>query len=289
MEKFKVEKMYLEVTRNCNLACKHCLRGNREFLNISFETIDNAFRSIKEIDVLLLSGGEPLLAVNELKHIAEVIKNNNILVRRIGIVTNGTVFSEYQKEALDALSSSTLYLTVDVSGDKFHDEEVARLGLEDKRQKNYEELEELYSTMVYNPAAVAGKGQIILSKTGRAKDLTDNDIKSINNAGERTNYVLKNKLDYQEQASYVVPYYSEGKIYGNLSISTRGTIVDTGLDFATEDALYDEAFDLNKHHILTCVRNFISYKLQDKDNSDLFNKQYVKKLENIEYYARENE
>ena len=48
-----VEKLYLEVTRMCNLECEHCLRGNRENSYMSDETIMNALKNIKRIKKII--------------------------------------------------------------------------------------------------------------------------------------------------------------------------------------------------------------------------------------------
>ena len=70
--------LYLGVTRICTLECEHCLRGNRRNEYMSLETIDNAFKDVKEIDTLLLTGGEPLLAIKQIREILKQIKKNNV-------------------------------------------------------------------------------------------------------------------------------------------------------------------------------------------------------------------
>ena len=95
-----VEKLYLEVTRMCNLECEHCLRGNREDLYMSDETITNALKNIKKIGTLLITGGEPLLALRQIRTIIQMIKDNNIKVDKIILITNSTILN---KEILSTL------------------------------------------------------------------------------------------------------------------------------------------------------------------------------------------
>ena len=76
----KLEKLYLEVTRMCTLECEHCLRGNREKEFMSLETIRNVFSNVKEVDTLLITGGEPLIAIKQISEIIKAIYNNNVKV-----------------------------------------------------------------------------------------------------------------------------------------------------------------------------------------------------------------
>ena len=88
-----VEKLNLEITRRCTLECEHCFRATSEKLNISKETLKNIFNNIKKIDTLIITGGEPLIAVNELEGMINLIKQYNIKIEHISIVTNGTILS----------------------------------------------------------------------------------------------------------------------------------------------------------------------------------------------------
>jgi len=70
----------LEVTRNCTLACEHCLRGDAQAVNMDLEVIEKIFNNVRGIGTLLLTGGEPLIAVQQLEKIIELIKKKNIKV-----------------------------------------------------------------------------------------------------------------------------------------------------------------------------------------------------------------
>ena len=74
-----IEKLNLEITRKYTLECEHCFRGD---LNISKETLTNLFKNIKKINTLVITGGEPLLIVNELGKTIELIKNKSNSKRR---------------------------------------------------------------------------------------------------------------------------------------------------------------------------------------------------------------
>ena len=74
----KVEKLYLELTRMCTIECEHCLRGCRRNEFMSLETINNVLKDIEHIELLLLTGGEPLLALKQIKELLKVVTNYNI-------------------------------------------------------------------------------------------------------------------------------------------------------------------------------------------------------------------
>ena len=79
----KVERLYLEVTRKCTLKCEHCLKGDQENKDMSFETIENALKDVTEIDQLFFEGGEPLLAIDQILETIQIIKTKGIKVHNI--------------------------------------------------------------------------------------------------------------------------------------------------------------------------------------------------------------
>ena len=72
IDKYDIDILSLEITRNCNLECLHCLRGDRINNNISEKTLENLFKDIKSIKTLLITGGEPLLAKKELDKVIDL-------------------------------------------------------------------------------------------------------------------------------------------------------------------------------------------------------------------------
>lgn len=83
----------IEVTRKCNLACDHCLRGCAQNMNIKLEYIDKLFEIISEKNIdyinLTLTGGEPSLNLKALKHIYTKLKYYNINLNSFYLATNG--------------------------------------------------------------------------------------------------------------------------------------------------------------------------------------------------------
>lgn len=83
----------IEVTRKCNLACEHCLRGCAQNTNIKLEYIDRLFEIISNNNIdyidLTLSGGEPSLNLKALAHIYTKLKYYHINLSGFYLATNG--------------------------------------------------------------------------------------------------------------------------------------------------------------------------------------------------------
>lgn len=102
MESVGVNMLEIEVTNKCNLNCPHCYyyedgeKGTdyNDFINLN--AVDKLLNDVG-IDYILdatFTGGEPLLAENEIIRILHKnIKSKNPIIS-VGIVTNGTILSE---------------------------------------------------------------------------------------------------------------------------------------------------------------------------------------------------
>lgn len=229
-----IKKLYLEVTRQCNLECRHCFRGENEDKFMPLDVIDIIFKNIDYISKLLLTGGEPLLAVNQLKRIAHNINSKNIDVGEIVIVTNGTILSDEVLEVLKYFSSVS-DLEIDISSDKFHLEELNNKGLLDVKNKNIDKLREYFKIYEYLPK----ERPTNLIKTGRAKNITKNDLKKIDSLGEiKTKTFFTDGEDIKRaREKYELPHFTnlDGVIDGYLSIDVNGNIIPTFLSFKEED------------------------------------------------------
>lgn len=92
MEKYHIQELILEVTRECNMHCAHCLRGNipdSENKQMSTDMITEILSHIKHIDHIVFTGGEPTLAILQIKHTIKTLKQLNIPIKDFYLVTNG--------------------------------------------------------------------------------------------------------------------------------------------------------------------------------------------------------
>ena len=101
MQRLNIRTVLLELTRECNLSCKHCFRGESENVYMNPDLIDKVFKNTARINTLLLTGGEPFLAINQLKRLRDIIMNDRTNVGEVIVVTNGTILTD---EIIDILN-----------------------------------------------------------------------------------------------------------------------------------------------------------------------------------------
>lgn len=178
MEKLGYSRIAFEVTRRCNLKCKHCMRGDAQDIDIQENAIDNFLDQTLGIDDLSFTGGEPLLAISKIEYIIDGIIKRNIIIRNIQIITNGTIkdqrFYDVIRKAHDYLKKihTMVYgneieydknnIMIAISYDQYHNTENIRKNTLDEFVKNIGD----YAFIGYHNA-----GEYV-SKIGRAKQLS---------------------------------------------------------------------------------------------------------------------
>ena len=88
------------VTKKCNLACAHCMRGDAQNQDITKETYDAIFDKIQFIENLNLGGGEISLSPKVITDLIASLKEHKTIVNSFALTTNGTIISQ---EFIDAL------------------------------------------------------------------------------------------------------------------------------------------------------------------------------------------
>ena len=116
-----IDFSWIEITRNCNMFCRHCYEGSARTINVpemSFESFKAAVNSLERVGVrrVQLVGGEPLM----LSTIRDVIDFVSGRFDFTEIFTNGTLLT---KELLDLIKSRGISLAFSVYSDnpKIHD------------------------------------------------------------------------------------------------------------------------------------------------------------------------
>ena len=81
--------------------------------------IEKLLKNIARVNTLVLTGGEPFLAVEQLKKITDILSQDRMNIEDLIIVTNGTRLT---KEILDMLLiiNEKTNLEIRISNDKFH-------------------------------------------------------------------------------------------------------------------------------------------------------------------------
>lgn len=130
----KLDSLVMEVTRRCNFACDHCLRGPAQNAVMSDVTIEQTIESLKHtnIDCITITGGEPFLVVPKIRKIFETVKKHEIPCG-FYIATNGAVPSLNDPATVSLLCEMAEYMQyeheydpefqipfVQISSDIFH-------------------------------------------------------------------------------------------------------------------------------------------------------------------------
>lgn len=262
-----VEELHLQVTRNCTLECEHCLRGDRERVNMSPQVLDEVFKDVKRVGMLLLTGGEPLIAIQTLEHLVELLKTKQIRVNKITLITNGTVLSERVLRVLHDLQDCS-YLILKVSTNIFHNLECQSKGLEEIRDRNLEILrqEGFYNFSEYSKDK-EDKWPIALVNKGRTRTLTKERLEEINAIAKR-----KHVVSPIENERHPNTRITDNKVEGNISIDVYGNVVSYGQSFEEEDKeAYDTGLNVMVMPCEEAIRAFVSRYEKERD-------EYFKKL-----------
>lgn len=125
IQKYAFEGIYIELTRNCNLRCAHCMLGEPQDVTITPEIIDALLSQTSSIARLTIGGGEPLLELNMFEYLLNALERYNVPVLGLGLVHNGTIFNERVMQIInDYLKRNPKSLSkIEVSADIFHDRE----------------------------------------------------------------------------------------------------------------------------------------------------------------------
>jgi MoaA/NifB/PqqE/SkfB family radical SAM enzyme len=115
----------LEVTRRCNMACDHCLRGDAQDMDMSTEVVDRLLDAAgQSIGSITFTGGEPTLNISIIRYTADQLKARGISLGSFFVVTNGKIESlELVHVLIDlyAMSDEHEMCGLCVSNDEYHE------------------------------------------------------------------------------------------------------------------------------------------------------------------------
>jgi hypothetical protein len=123
-----INELVIEITRRCNVRCRHCLRGPAQAVDISNATIDKLLEDVEYISTITFSGGEPSLAVDKINYTLKVLKAKKIGLGSFFVFTNGKKASLPLAHALlDFYAYSDPFERkemggLEISGDQYHTE-----------------------------------------------------------------------------------------------------------------------------------------------------------------------
>lgn len=127
-KQLNIDNLCIEITRRCNMACAHCLRGDAQTADISHEVIDKALENVTSIGTLTFTGGEPSLNVEAMRYALEKCEEEGIFVSTFYVVTNGKAVSdEFLHVLMDWYvfcvdnGGEAEYCGIALSKDRFHE------------------------------------------------------------------------------------------------------------------------------------------------------------------------
>lgn len=96
----------LEMTRQCNMNCDFCSRGQAQKIDITQEIIDKTLNEVKDCYIcqLRLNGGEPFLNADMIEYLVNSIIEKQIRINKVFIFTNATILNKKIRNSLLKLS-----------------------------------------------------------------------------------------------------------------------------------------------------------------------------------------
>jgi len=279
-----IENLALELTRQCNLSCRHCSRGEAENHIMSDEIIEKLFEEITSIGCLQFIGGESSLVVNKINKLAQVLEEKQVDVFSCLVFTNATNVSDEYIEALKQLKkvvqasnernpksllvkpdftktgltsrySKDFALQVVVSLDKYHIESIDKHFDREKVKQNIDRLVQNFTVEIDKMC------NFTIFNEGRAKNLENC-------------YKCKTPiLDYAASCYMLkgenIPTVAIGPV---VSISYDGKIVDSNKSY--------DYNDLHNHGSLNDKSFYEMFKMLKSDKRVTFCKRSYKQFEN---------
>ena len=88
-KEINLSEFVIDVTRRCNMACEHCLRGEAEDMDLNLDFARKALEGIRSIDEIVFTGGEPSLNVPCMEALLRICKESGLRVNSFFLATNG--------------------------------------------------------------------------------------------------------------------------------------------------------------------------------------------------------
>ena len=210
----KLNHLLLEVTRKCNMSCRHCMRGNAENVSLDYTVIDRIFQDTRYIGHLCLTGGEPSLEPYVIREILYRARRWDCRIGSFFCAANAKVYSP---EFANTLTELYFYCTdkdkctLTVTTDQFHE------SADPEALKSYRKLpyyRPVYEHKQIAPYFILDEGRAKENKIGRSEipikgslydisfhgfDFTCGDTVYINAKGD---VLLNADLSYKNQNEF---------------------------------------------------------------------------------------
>lgn len=118
----RIDQLVIEITRECNAACKHCLRGKQEKVKIKKNDIKTLLSQVEGVRSITFSGGEPTLNIKAIRDTLNIVKELKVPVDSIYVVTNGI---KYSKGLVRVMNDWLQYCIESTMGDSIDRKEIS--------------------------------------------------------------------------------------------------------------------------------------------------------------------
>ena len=82
-QKLGITDLVIEITRRCNMACAHCLRGDAQDLDMNPSFLDDLFSRLNQASTIVFTGGEPSLRPDLISYALRAAKRNHVSVEQV--------------------------------------------------------------------------------------------------------------------------------------------------------------------------------------------------------------
>jgi len=200
----------LEVTRQCNLRCDHCLRGEAQRLHMKNAVIDTLFDQVSVFKMITFSGGEPTLVPDKIIRFVQGVRKHLIEVYGFYLATNG-------REA----PMSIVHALIDLF-DWCEDEEACTLAMSHTQFHGENPTPKIYKALrFFNKTDKGPIDERYLRYEGRTKT---------NQMGDPTRIVTPDTLLWREEPEGYLDVFD-----GTLYIDVHGNVIP-GCDFSYQRA-----------------------------------------------------
>lgn len=244
----------LEITRNCNIRCAHCFKGEARDENIDLRVLSKIFNPNTVIQNLEFSGGEVFLRPEIFTEVVNFIINSGVILLHANIITNGTCYNQKIEESLKKLNiyikkcqQLTLVrmnsIDVELSVDTYHQEELKKI--KDINPQLYKEYKSNILNLINSEFFSDYRDNEEIIDKGRAKNLNN----------------IKKYKPYQSKLYYFV----SGSI---MEASGVGVNVNGYVKKTTNGSLFEnDLVDIIKNNGISCM-NEVDFNRKYKQNID---------------------
>jgi organic radical activating enzyme len=223
-----------EITRFCNMACPHCVRGESQRIRIKKDYINSTLQQLENIGTMMFTGGEPALAVDLMDYTYDACLHYNVEVQNFWMATNGSITS---KKFFDIIERWINYCSdneisgLRVSFDQYHEEVYSRY--------EFEEFVEYRGLQLALEFQGAPNDTSRLIGDGRALD----------------NYYTTRMVEHG------IHLQADGRIEGSLYINAKGFVLSTC------DISYNTSDEKDSEFVICRCTDDIQEKLADFFNA----------------------